>query len=104
MEAAEADTIELTCSSEKKINTCTFTNPGDTLLDARAQGAAYEDGRVEVLGERQKSCGLKITTVGQEDFGPWRSGVMHVICHHRQNRKSSLIKMKKKSYKKSICI
>ena len=72
LEAVEGDTIELTCSSSEDIDTCIFTSPGNLHLNARASGAAYDEGRISVLEERMDSCGLKITGVKQEHFGEWK--------------------------------
>ena len=72
LETVEGATIELTCSSDGEINTCIFTNPENRLLDARAPGASYGDGRIGVMEIQPGLCGLKITGVEQEDFGAWR--------------------------------
>ena len=71
--ASEGATVEFTCSIDDDINTCIITTPGNTSLDARAPGAAYAGGRIQVLEKGPNSCGLNITGVEQEDFGAWRS-------------------------------
>ena len=70
--ASEGATVEFTCSIDDDINTCIITTPGSTSLDARAPGAAYAGGRIQVLEKGPNACGLKITGVEQEDFGAWR--------------------------------
>ena len=74
VEVEVGEAVELWCSYNTwllTIDACNFTTPGNVAL-VMATGAAYQEGRLDVLDGGKKSCGLRINRVEKQDFGVWR--------------------------------